>query len=54
MRLRPFYLIKVNPMGPSSSIDPAEAAHFEKLAQHWWDPDGPFWPLHRLNTLRLG
>ncbi len=41
-------------MGPSSSIDPAEAAHFEKLAQHWWDPDGPFWPLHRLNTLRLG
>lgn len=39
---------------PSTTIDPAEAAHFEKLAQLWWDPDGPFWPLHRLNVLRLG
>ncbi len=38
----------------SSTIDPAEAAHFEKFAQLWWNPDGPFWPLHRLNALRLG
>lgn len=41
-------------MIPSSSIDPAEAAHFRKLAEQWWDPEGPFWPLHRLNALRLG
>jgi 2-polyprenyl-6-hydroxyphenyl methylase/3-demethylubiquinone-9 3-methyltransferase len=40
-------------MNRPSSIDPAEAAHFEKLAQLWWDPDGPFWPLHCLNALRL-
>jgi 2-polyprenyl-6-hydroxyphenyl methylase/3-demethylubiquinone-9 3-methyltransferase len=43
----------VNVMVLPSSIDPAEAAHFGKLARLWWDPDGPFWPLHRLNTLRL-
>lgn len=41
-------------MSTSSTIDPAEAAHFEKLATLWWDADGPFWPLHRLNSLRLG
>lgn len=40
-------------MIPHSSIDPAEAAHFEKLARQWWDPEGPFWSLHRLNALRL-
>ncbi len=36
----------------SSSIDPKEVAHYEQLAQTWWDPVGPFWPLHRLNELR--
>ena len=37
----------------SSSIDPKEVAHYEQLAQTWWDPVGPFWPLHRLNELRV-
>lgn len=41
-------------MSTHSTVDPAEAAHFEKLAKLWWDADGPFWPLHRLNSLRLG
>lgn len=41
-------------MAPFSSIDPAEAARFEKLAQLWWNPDGPFRPLHRLNGVRVG
>jgi 2-polyprenyl-6-hydroxyphenyl methylase/3-demethylubiquinone-9 3-methyltransferase len=36
------------------SIDPAEVTYFEGLAHRWWDPDGPFWPLHRLNELRSG
>lgn len=45
-----------NPVSPSpsSTIDPAETARFEKLALAWWDPRGPFWPLHRLNVLRAG
>ncbi len=34
-------------------IDPSEAEYFEKLAHRWWDDQGPFWPLHRLNTFRL-
>jgi len=42
-------------MNPSTpTLDPAEAARFEKLAQLWWQADGPFWPLHRLNGLRVG
>lgn len=41
-------------MNTKTTIDPAEAARFERLAHAWWDPDGPFWPLHRLNRLRAG
>jgi len=36
-----------------AGIDPAEVAYFERLAHRWWDTAGPFWPLHRLNALRL-
>lgn len=35
------------------SIDPDEIAYFERLAHRWWDTDGPFWPLHRLNAFRV-
>jgi 2-polyprenyl-6-hydroxyphenyl methylase/3-demethylubiquinone-9 3-methyltransferase len=37
---------------PLPSVDPDEVARFERLATSWWDPEGPFWPLHRLNVLR--
>lgn len=35
------------------SRDPAEIAKFAALAGAWWDPDGAFAALHRLNPLRL-
>lgn len=35
------------------TIDPEEVAYFERLAHRWWDADGPFWPLHRLNAFRV-
>lgn len=41
-------------MSAKTTIDPAEAARFGRLADTWWDPEGPFWPLHRLNRLRAG
>ncbi len=34
------------------SVDPVEAAFFDRFASTWWDESGPFWPLHRLNALR--
>lgn len=37
-----------------SSIDPDEVAFYERLAEHWWDENGPFWPLHRMNAGRVG
>ncbi len=37
----------------SRSIDPREMAHFQALAGTWWDPAGPFWPLHKLNAVRI-
>lgn len=38
--------------GPGPSVDPEERAYYERLAERWWDAQGPFWPLHRLNRLR--
>jgi 2-polyprenyl-6-hydroxyphenyl methylase/3-demethylubiquinone-9 3-methyltransferase len=35
------------------SIDPGEVAYFENLAHRWWDAEGPFWPLHKLNAFRV-
>jgi 2-polyprenyl-6-hydroxyphenyl methylase/3-demethylubiquinone-9 3-methyltransferase len=35
------------------SVDPYEAERFARLAATWWDERGPFWPLHRLNALRV-
>ena len=34
------------------SVDPSERRKFESFAETWWDPQGPFWPLHRLNDFR--
>jgi 2-polyprenyl-6-hydroxyphenyl methylase/3-demethylubiquinone-9 3-methyltransferase len=37
----------------ASTINPAEAAHFGRLAAYWWDPKGSSAMLHRLNPVRL-
>lgn len=37
----------------AASVDAAEIAHFAALAERWWDPDGPFRPLHALNPVRI-
>ncbi len=36
-----------------ASVDSKEVAHYAALAHTWWDRSGPFWPLHRLNELRV-
>jgi 2-polyprenyl-6-hydroxyphenyl methylase/3-demethylubiquinone-9 3-methyltransferase len=36
------------------TVDPAEIAKFERMADEWWDADGKFKPLHKLNPVRLG
>ena len=35
------------------SVDDAEIARFAAVAQEWWDPNGKFAPLHKLNPTRL-
>jgi 2-polyprenyl-6-hydroxyphenyl methylase / 3-demethylubiquinone-9 3-methyltransferase len=35
------------------SVSPDEIARFGALAAHWWDPNGPMRPLHRMNPLRV-
>jgi 2-polyprenyl-6-hydroxyphenyl methylase/3-demethylubiquinone-9 3-methyltransferase len=37
----------------AASIDPDEIAKFAALAEAWWDPQGKFRPLHKLNPTRI-
>lgn len=37
----------------TQTIEPREVAYYERLAEQWWDRKGKFWPLHRLNELRV-
>ncbi len=41
-------------MNEHTSIDSNEVAFYEKMSDLWWSQDGPFWPLHRMNGLRVG
>lgn len=36
------------------NVDQQEIAKFEAIAPRWWDLEGEFKPLHRINPLRLG
>lgn len=40
-------------MNHDTTIDPREVDYYTELADTWWDRQGPFWPLHRLNELRV-
>ena len=35
------------------NVDPLEVRKFDELASRWWDPDGEFGPLHKINPLRI-
>lgn len=38
----------------ASTIDAGEIARFTAMAAEWWDPQGKFAPLHRMNPTRIG
>ena len=42
-----------NEVVTGTTIDEAEVAQFSRLAETWWDPFGPFAPLHKFNPHRL-
>jgi 2-polyprenyl-6-hydroxyphenyl methylase / 3-demethylubiquinone-9 3-methyltransferase len=44
---------EISAMSDLSTIDPAQAEHFGRLAADWWDPAGSSAMLHRLNPVRL-
>jgi len=45
--------IDENGTAAGATVDPDEVAFFAKIADSWWDPHGPFKPLHQLNPTRL-
>ncbi len=40
-------------MSQSINVNHHEIAKFEKIANHWWDLNGDFKPLHQINPVRL-
>jgi 2-polyprenyl-6-hydroxyphenyl methylase / 3-demethylubiquinone-9 3-methyltransferase len=40
-------------MTAAKTVDAAEVEKFSRMSAEWWDPTGPFRPLHRLNPVRL-
>lgn len=38
----------------ATTIDEAEVARFNAMADEWWDATGKFAPLHKFNPVRLG
>ena len=38
----------------AARVDAAELAKFSAMADAWWDPEGSFRPLHKLNPVRVG
>jgi 2-polyprenyl-6-hydroxyphenyl methylase/3-demethylubiquinone-9 3-methyltransferase len=38
---------------PMATIDRSEIDKFARLADEWWNPAGPFAPLHKFNPVRL-
>lgn len=47
-------LDKTVPKPVDRTIDSAEVERFARMAEEWWDPEGNFRPLHRLNPIRIG
>lgn len=39
-------------MSYDTTVDEREVEYYSKMAATWWDAQGPFWPLHKLNQLR--
>jgi 2-polyprenyl-6-hydroxyphenyl methylase/3-demethylubiquinone-9 3-methyltransferase len=36
-----------------TTVRDEEVAKFDRLAERWWDPEGPMKPLHRMNPARI-
>lgn len=42
------------PAPDGGNVDPREVERFAKIAETWWNPNGPFGPLHKIGPARLG
>jgi len=40
-------------MASDRTVDAEDVARFAEQAERWWDPTGPFAPLHKLNPTRI-
>lgn len=43
----------LNKVSTISSLNKVELAKFSAIAETWWDAEGPFKPLHKMNPTRL-
>jgi len=47
-------MVETTHIPTAGTVDPAEVERFSRIADEWWDPNGKFAPLHRLNPVRIG
>jgi 2-polyprenyl-6-hydroxyphenyl methylase / 3-demethylubiquinone-9 3-methyltransferase len=45
--------MNTTPIETGTTVDPSEIAKFERMAAEWWDADGKFRPLHKINPVRI-
>jgi 2-polyprenyl-6-hydroxyphenyl methylase/3-demethylubiquinone-9 3-methyltransferase len=53
LRCRPSDRTTAPPESATGTVDGADVDRFAKLADRWWDPDGPHGPLHRFVPVRM-
>ena len=41
------------PTSNESTVNPEEIAHFSRLSSLWWDEQGEFGQLHKMNPTRM-
>ncbi len=47
-------MVETTHIPTAGTVDPADVERFSRIADEWWDPNGKFAPLHRLNPVRIG
>ena len=45
--------MKIESKNKEKTVSTNEISKFVSIADHWWDSDGPFAPLHKMNRSRL-
>ncbi|PVF93931.1 ubiquinone biosynthesis O-methyltransferase [Serendipita vermifera] len=52
--LKPLHIRYQRNISSASTVNADEIAHFSRLSEHWWNEEGEFGMLHKMNPVRVG